>query len=289
MPRSRKLVSLEVEETSGVDRAAHLHDGFLVMKSATDTNRIKTQLLKALGQSKEDNLSDQEQIDLAIAKAVGEYEETVTNLEAALSAAQAQAADLAAKLEEITSMQSEEMSAEADTEKTEMLDEVEMAMHEMPDEMKKSIRAMPAEHVAIFAKAFKAQRDEVLAATEEIRKERDTRLDSEAIAKSKETFANVGIDHDVIAPALRRLALTDEILAKAVEGVLASAEGQMSESGLLKEMGTSSTSNPTVLDEAKALAKSLVENGTVKTVEQGIENVLDSNPDLAKRYFMEAN
>jgi len=61
MPRSRKLVSLEVEETSGVDRAAHLHDGFLVMKSATDTNRIKTQLLKALGQSKEDNLSDQEQ------------------------------------------------------------------------------------------------------------------------------------------------------------------------------------------------------------------------------------
>jgi len=74
-------------------------------------------------------------------------------------------------------MQSEEMSAEADTEKTEMLDEVEMAMNEMPDEMKKSIRAMPAEHVAIFAKAFKAQRDEVLAATEEIRKERDTRLD----------------------------------------------------------------------------------------------------------------
>jgi len=43
------------------------------------------------------------------------------------------------------------------------------------------------------------------------------------------------------------------------------------------------------LTKQKALAKSLVENGTVKTVEQGIENVLDSNPDLAKRYFMEAN
>jgi hypothetical protein len=92
-----------------------------------------------------------------------------------------------------------------------------------------------------------------------------------------------------VAPALRRLSLTDEALAKAVEGVLAAAEGQLAESGLLKELGTSSTSAPSVLDEATALAKSLVENGTVKTIEQGIEKALDSNPDLAKRYYMEAN
>ena len=291
MPRSRKLVNLDVEETSGVDRAAHLHDGFLVMKNASEANRVKTQLLEALGKSKEDNLSNQEQIDLAVAKAVGEYEEKVATLEAALAAAQAQAADLAAKLEEIASMKQEEESVEAgyNTEKGEMMDEVEMAMADMPEDMKKSVLSLPKEQVEIFAKAFKSQREEIAKASEEIRKERDSRLDAEAIAKSKETFAHVGIDHEVVAPALRRLSLTDEALAKAVENVLAAAEGQMAESGLLKEVGTASTSAPSVLDEATALAKSLVENGTVKTIEQGIEKALDSNPDLAKRYFMEAN
>lgn len=291
MPRSRKLVNLDVEETSGVDRAAHLHDGFLVMKNASEANRVKTQLLEALGKSKEDNLSNQEQIDLAVAKEVGEYEEKVATLEAALMAAQAQAADLAAKLEEIASMKQEEMSVEAgyDTEKGEMMDEVEMAMENMPEDMKKSVLSLPKEQVSIFAKAFKSQREEIAKAAEEIRKERDSRLDAEAIAKSKESYANVGINHETIAPALRRLSLTDESLAKAVESVLAAAEGQLSESGLLKEMGSASTSAPSVLDEATALAKSLVENGTVKTIEQGIEKALDSNPDLAKRYFMEAN
>jgi hypothetical protein len=294
MPRAKKLVNLDVEETSGVDRAAHLHDGFLVMKNASVANRVKSQLLEALGKSKEDNLSNQEQIDLAVAKEVGEYEEKVASLEAALSAAQAQAADLAAKLEEIASMQEGE-SVQAgygmdkgDMDKMEM-DEVEMAMNEMPEEMKKSIRALPKEQGAIFAKAFKAQRDEVAKATDEIRKERDIRLDAEAITKSKEAFAHVGIDHSVVAPALRRLALSDESLAKTVESVLAAAESQMAESGLLKEMGTVSTSSPSVIDEATALAKSLVENGSAKTIELGIEKVLDSNPELAKRYFMEAN
>lgn len=290
MPRAKKLVNLDVEETSGVDRAAHLHDGFLVMKNASDANRVKSQLLEALGKSKEDNLSNQEQIDLAVAKAVGEYEEKVASLEAALMAAQAQAADLAAKLEEIASMQEgEPVEAGYDMDKGEMMDEVEMAMNEMPEDMKKSIRSLPKEQAEIFAKAFKAQRDEVAKATEEIRKERDIRLDAEAVAKSKASFAHVGIDHEVVAPALRRLALSDESLAKAVDGVLAAAESQMAESGLLKEMGTVSTSTPSVIDEATALAKSLVENGSAKTIELAIEKVLDSNPELAKRYFMEAN
>lgn len=292
MPRTRKLVDLDVEETSGVDYAAHLHDGFLVMKNASDANRVKTQLLEALGKSKEDNLSNQEQIDLAVAKAVGEYEEKVANLEAALAAATAQAADLASKLEEIASMKQEEESVEAgyNMDKGDMmLDEVEMAMTEMPEEMKKSIRALPKEQAEVFAKAFKAQREEIAKATDEIRKERDIRLDAEAVSKSKETYPNIGIDHEIVAPALRRLAITDDSLAKVVEGVLTAANNQLTESGLLKELGTSSTSTASVLDEATALAKSLVENGSVKTIELGIEKVLDSNPDLAKRYYMEAN
>jgi hypothetical protein len=281
---AKKLVNLEVLETSGVDRAAHLHDGFLVMKSANETNLVKAQLLEALGKSKEDNLSSvQEQIDLAVSKTMQTYEEKVAGLESALEAAKNQAADLAVKLEEIQAMQTGEDSDEAMAE--------EKAMHEkmedMPEEVAKSIKALPLEQQDVMVKAFKAQAEEVRKATDEIRKEREIRLDAEAVTKSKDTFKSVGIDHDVVAPAIRRLAEINPTLAKTVEEVLLAADAQVSESGLLKEFGTASTSTASVLDEAKTLAKSLVESGVVKTIEQGIERVLDTNPELAKRYAQE--
>lgn len=275
----KKLVNLEVIETSGVDRAAHLHDGFLVMKSAEEA-LPNAQLQNAEGETEENNLdSTQEQIDLAVSKAVEGYEEKVAGLEAALEAAKNQAADLAMKLEEIQAMQTGEETSEGDMADA-VPEEVAAAMEEMPDEVAKSIIALPAEQRDVMAKAFKAQ-------AEELRKERDVRLDAEAISKSKETFKSVGIDHEVVAPALRRLTAVNPELAKTVESVLLAADAQMSESGLLKEFGTSTTSTTSVMDEARSLAKSLVESGVVKTIEQGVERVLDSNPELAKRYAQE--
>jgi hypothetical protein len=163
--------------------------------------------------------------------------------------------------------------------------EVEAAMETMPDEVAKSILGLPAEQQEMFAKAFNAKVEEVNKAAAEIRKEREIRLDAEAVAKSKEVYKNAGLDHDVVAPALRRLTEIDPTLAATVENVLSAADAQISESGLLKEVGTSSSEPVSVLDEAKSLAKSLVENGVVKTLEQGIEKVLDTNPELAKRYY----
>jgi hypothetical protein len=286
MRPTKKLVSLDVLETSGVDRAAHLHDGFLVMKSANETNRVKALVLKALGKSKEDNLSSvQEQIELAVTKAVGEYEKEVVELTAALEAAKNQAADLAMKLEEIQAMSNGEEMSDVEAANSMHSPEVEAAMETMPDEVAKSILGLPAEQQEMFAKAFNAKVEEVNKAAAEIRKEREIRLDAEAVAKSKEVYKNAGIDHDVVAPALRRLTEIDPTLAATVENVLSAADAQISESGLLKEVGTSASEPASVLDEAKSLAKSLVESGVVKTLEQGIEKVLDTNPELAKRYY----
>ena len=291
MARStKKLVNLDVVETSGVDRAAHLHDGFLVMKSATEQDRVTNQLLSALGKSKENNLSSvSEQIEAAVAKAAGDYEEKVAALEAALEAAKNQAADLALKLEEIQAMQGEEEMGDVEEAMPAPSEEVTAAMADVPEEVAKSILSLPAEQQEIMAKAFKAQSDATAKAVEEIRKERDIRLDAEAINKSKEVFKNVGIDHTSVAPALRRLSEINPELAKTVESVLATADAQISESGLLKEFGTSSTTAPSVMEEAKSLAKSLMESGAVKTLEQGIEKVLDGNSDLAKRYAQEVS
>ncbi len=277
---TKKLVNLEVLETSGVDRAAHLYDGFLVMKSAEEAHPT-AQPQDAEGKTEENNLSSiQEQIDLAVTKAVDGYEEKVAGLEAALEAAKNQAADLAMKLEEIQAMQTGEEAGEVEMAMEEMPEDVAAAMEEMPDEVAKSIKALPAEQRDVMAKAFKAQ-------AEELRKERDVRLDAEAISKSKDTFKSVGIDHEIVAPALRRLTEVNPELAKTVESVLLAADAQMSESGLLKEFGTSTTSTTSVMDEARSLAKSLVESGVVKTLEQGVERVLDTNPELAKRYAQE--
>lgn len=285
---TKKLVNLDVIETSGVDRAAHLHDGFLVMKSAGETTQVTAQSQSAEGITEENNLSSvQEQIDLAVTKAVEGYEEKVSGLEAALEAAKNQAADLASKLEEIQAMQTGEESGEGEDTGEEMPAEVAAALEEMPEEVAKSVKALPADQREIMAKAFKAQADEVAKANAEIRKEREVRLDAEAVTKSKEVYKNVGIEHEVVAPALRRLSVVDAELAKAVEGVLSAADAQIAESGLLKEFGTATTSTTSVMDEAKSLAKSLVESGVVKTIEQGVERVLDSNPDLAKRYAQE--
>lgn len=294
MPRTKKLVGLDVYETSGVDRAAHLHDGFLVMKSANETNRVKALLLKALGKSKEDNLSSvQEQIDRAVKKSVDDYVEKVAELESALEAAKNQCVDLSKKLEEIQTMSAEKGMHDDMTEK--MMDddepvmaaspEVEEAMKTMPDEVAKSISKLSKETQVMFAKAFNTKVDEVNKAVAEIRKEREIRLDAEAIAKSRNTYKYVGMDHEKAAPSLRRLAEVDPELAKTVEEVLAATDAQMEESGILREAGTSSVEPVSVIDEARSMAKLLVENGACKTLEQGIEKVLDENPELAKRYY----
>lgn len=284
---AKKLVNLDVIETSGVDRAAHLHDGFLVMKSTEETTQVKAQLLQALGLSKENDLSSvQEQIDLAVTKAVGDYEEKVAEMSAALEAAKNQAADLATKLEELQATQTEEEAADVEEA---MTPEEKVAMEDMPDEVAKSLKALPIDERIVMAKAFKAQAEEVAKAQDEVRKEREVRLDAEAIAKSKEVYKNAGIDHDTVAPALRRLTEVSPELAKVVEQVLSAADTQISESGLLKEVGSSSTTPVSVLDEVKTLAKSFVENGSAKTTEQAIEKVLDTNPELAKRYAQEVN
>jgi len=163
-----------------------------------------------------------------------------------------------------------------------------MAMRDMPKELYKSVIHLPADQRSTFVKAFQAQQTEIQKASELVAKERDIRLDAEAVNKSKEEFSNVGIDHEVVAPALRRLEMQDEVLAKTVREVLTAADAQVSESGLMKEYGTANTSTGSVFDEATALAKSLVENGSAKTIEQGIDMVLDSNRELAKRYYEEA-
>ena len=272
----RKLVGLEVTETSGVDRAAHLHDGFLVMKSAEEEKNTQNLVLEALGlrKSEEDTLSEvveNNELEKAETAMDGENSPEMS-LEEELKSYKKKYAELEKKMADM------------------MPAETKKSYENLPEEIAKSLDGMPEEQAEVFAKAFIAQQEELAKAKESAAQERDERLDAEAISKSRESFSVLGVDHDTVAPALRRIAAIDENLAKSIETALVSADAQLTEAGLLKEFGTAkAVSSASVYEEAKTLAKSLVEGGVVKTIEQGIEKVLDSNPELAKRYYKENN
>ena len=77
--RTRKMVNLNIEETSGVDYPAHLHDGWLVMKAANPSD-VQTVLESSV--SKEDSMSEsiESRLDEAL-ELLTKAEERIAELE----------------------------------------------------------------------------------------------------------------------------------------------------------------------------------------------------------------
>ena len=265
-PRTRKMVNLAIEETSGVDHPAHLHEGWLVMKSASQSE-VQRVLDKSLTEEdsnmEQNNTSATEEQDKPVEKTVEEE----------LAAAQARIAELEAKL------------AEKESEKPEL--EVEMAAsEEKPSEEKKVDEYMKSapESVVKMITDLKAQAE---AATAELRKERIARADAEAVEKAK-GWGNLNLNAEKVGPALRRLNEVDSELAKSIEEVLSSVNAQAESASIFAEIGKSAdfpTGN--AYDRMTALAKSAVEEGVAKSMAQAMADVATKNPDLYSQYLSE--
>jgi hypothetical protein len=87
-PRTRKMVNLAIEETSGVDHPAHLHEGWLVMKSASESE-VQRVLDKSL--TEEDSTMEE-------TTTTAPEEQVEKTVEEELAMAQARIAELEAKL-----------------------------------------------------------------------------------------------------------------------------------------------------------------------------------------------
>ena len=93
--RTRKMVNLAIEETSGVDHPAHLHEGWLVMKSAeeSEVQRVLDESLTEEDSTMEDTstTATEEQVvnpteELTIAKArISELEEALAKASKTMS------------------------------------------------------------------------------------------------------------------------------------------------------------------------------------------------------------
>ena len=272
-PRTRKMVNLAIEETSGVDHPAHLHEGWLVMKSASESE-VQRVLDKSL--TKEDSTME----DMKTTEATEDKVEKTVEEE--LAAAQARIAELEAKLAE------KEMKPE---------EEVEMAMHgdsmKPEDEETKKMDSEKEEEdymksaprsVVKMITSLKKQAEE---ATAELRKERVARADAQSVEKAK-GWANLNLNAEKIGPALRRLSETDSELAKSVEEILSSVNAQAESASIFAEIGKSADfKSGNAYERMTTLAKSAVQDGVAKSFEQALSDVAMKDPDLYSQYLSE--
>ncbi|ALY10192.1 hypothetical protein SALGADO_24 [Arthrobacter phage Salgado] len=257
--KHRKMVGLNVVETSGVDHPAHLHEGWVVCKSAPaarvedafgSLNTTKEAPVPTIIKNAEGVEVTQEQYDAVVAELAAKAEAEAGageggGQEPAPAAAAAEAAAPAPVVDE-----------DAD--------------------FAKALASAPEAVQVFLAKAAADAKQ----AREDVQKERDARLDGEAITKSRETFKSLAFDHAKFAPAFRRMEAVAPDVAKAVSEVLKAAEGQLSEAGIItKELGTTATpaTGTTKLDIAAA---DLVKSGVAPTHAQGIAKALELDPSL---------
>jgi myosin heavy subunit len=205
LARTRKMANLVIEETSGVDHPAHLHEGWLVMKSA-DESEVQRVLDETL--TEEDSIME----ETTTAATDAQVEKAEMTLEDAMK----KIAELEGKLSEMEMSKGEKEMSESD--KTE--DEMEY-MKSAPESVVKMIED------------FKKQAE---TATEELRKEREAKADAEAIEKAK-GYSNLSLDAEKVGPALRRLSTVDADLAKSVEEILTSVNAQAESANIFAEIG----------------------------------------------------
>ena len=253
--RTRKMVNLNIEETSGVDYPAHLHDGWLVMKAANPSD-VQTVLESSV--SKEDSVSE------SIENRLEEALELLTKAEERI-----------AELEEATEEVAEE-TTEAPAEEAPV--EEEDVMKSLPEPVQKAFESLRKQ-----AEEAQAKADE---ATTVLHKEREAHADAEAIEKAR-GWSHLSLDAQEVGPALRRLAQIDESLAKSVTEVLESVNAQAESADIFAEIGRTTGISGNAFSQLESMAKSAVSEGKASTVEQALADLAVAEPSLYAQYLNE--
>jgi len=274
--KAPKMTNLLIEETSGVDHPAHLHEGWLVVK-ASDTATV-AEVEASLPEPMEASMSEAtETVDQEVRLESDEVEAAeveTKQVEEELAMAQARIAELEARIAELEGMMDQPEMDEEPMEGAEDMEEsvVALAKAAPTEDMRKAILDM--------AKA-KAEAEEIL------QKEREERADAEATVKARETFKHLNLEPEKIGPALRRLAGIDSDLAKSVEDALVSADAQNESADIFTEVGKGYTPKGDAIDKMTSLAKAAVAEGKAATHEQALAQVAMENPALYNDYLIE--
>lgn len=272
MPTQRKMTKINIEETSGVDHPAHLHEGWIVKKSV-DAEQVN-KLFGSPDTTKEGaTMGDLKKEAEDASKASNE------DLAAELAKLKDENAKLKAEKEDAKKAADEDAEKSADKEK-------EAEKKDKPADLSKSADLPDHVREALAKQAAEAAelREEMAKARADYQKEVDARLDRDAIEKATNSWGNVGVDVTAVAPALRRVAVVDAELAKSVEGALKAASEQLAAAGVFKEVGTTGGKSGNAIDKLNELAKSMVENKIAADFSSAIAKAVEENPALYEAY-----
>ena len=294
MAKARKMVSLNIEEASGVDHPAHLHEGWLVIKSDNLTGM--DDLLSDL--NKQDNNSDESLYQKGTEEETMAQDDTQIVIDEAKTTPEVEIDKAMHNGEDKKKMSYDDMMKKiADLE--EELDKANKKLAKMmkpeDDEMKKEditslIKSAPEpirEMLESMEKSAKEAQTRVAEIELVLKSERVARADEEAVEKAK-AWKFLGLDAEKIGPALRQLAEVNSDLAKSVEEALSSVNAQAESANIFAEIGKSA--NPATgnaYDQLTSLAKSVTETKKGVTFEQAFANAVIANPDLYSQYLTE--
>ena len=276
MAKTRKMVGLNIEETSGVDHPAHLHEGWLVIKSENSgvddlLSDLKANKEPDASLSMEETMPQDEKVELAAPMADEKDKMSYSDMEEKIKKLTEELEKTKAELDKSKKMKKADETEEVET--------VDSLIKSAPEPLRKMLADLEQEKSDALAKA--AQADEVL------KSERTARANAEAVEKAK-AWKFLSLDAEKIGPALRQLAEVDAELAKSVEEALASVNAQAESANIFAEIGKSA--NPTTgnaYEQLTSMAKSATETNNGLTFEQAFANVVTSNPDLYAQYLSE--
>lgn len=249
------MVKLKVEETSGVDHPAHLEEGWIVMKSKGAPVAKEPNVEIEIGEEEDEAMKSVQDDDME-----KEDEKEEVDFEA-----------MFAKMKEERDMFKGKYEA------------YEKQYGKMEQDEETMEKSMPASVREILAKA----RNEAAAARAELRKEVENRQNREYVAKAA-AWTALSLDPNEIGVELRKMSEIDGDLTKKIMSALASANAQADAANIFAELGTSNRPDSgDAYSRMTKMAKSAVESGEHKTIEQAISALVVKHPDLYDAYRQE--
>ena len=267
--KAPKMTDLIIEETSGVDHPAHLHEGWLVVKASNVSSAadVIATLPEPEGDSMTEEVANAAEEDAPVENAEEGMSTEAKQVEEELAVAQARIAELEARISEL------EGAAGAD----------EDMMEEAADDVVALAKSAPEPLRKAMEELTKAKEE----AENALVKECEDRADADAIVKARASFSHLNLDAAQVGPALRRLSVMDEGLAKSVEDALLAADAQNESADIFTEVGKGVVPHGDAIEKMTSLAKAAVASGDAKTVEQALAQVAMDNPSLYNDYLTE--
>jgi hypothetical protein len=293
----RRMINMNVAETSGVDHPAHGFEGWLVRKAADSTTvaRLNELVRKDTAMPNTPAPTKQGLIAEVRQSKLGKSEQDLM----------VKAIDLTDDINTAAKLwQSLRSKQEADDPNTPSTADAAVAPVDHA-----AAAAAPAAPAAPGAGLFKSVTDpeeraalqKMVADNEALRKqaadaetlakgERDLRLDAEEEKVVKAAYPHLSIDHAKVAKTLRKMRDTDPEAYEVLKSTYDTAERQLDTAGMFAELGTSrnAAASGGAMAKATELAKGYVAAGVSPNLDAAMAKAWTDNPDLYTQYEQES-